>query len=203
MKKSEIVRKGYTKIAARYANQRDIYPDKALLSRFTRHVPKKSRVLDLGCGAGIPIDKHLADKGYKVTGIDFADGMIKLARKNVRNAKFVKMDITKMNFPSNYFDAAISFYAIIHIPRKNHSKIYKKLHKILKPNAIMMLNASGQKTWEETVKDYLGVPMFWSFYSPKKTLKIIQKESFEIIWSKVLKLGGEQQFWIFAKNEKL
>jgi ubiquinone/menaquinone biosynthesis C-methylase UbiE len=202
MKKSGIVRKGYDKIASRYANQRHRYPSKALLLKFMKAVPKKSKVLDLGCGAGIPIAKTLAFSGYNVTGIDFADGMIELARKNVNKAKFLKMDMTKMVFPSNYFDAAISFYAIIHIPRKNHSKIYKKLHGILKPNAIMLVNASGTKKWEETAKDYLGVPMFWSFYSPNKTLKIIEKEGFEVMWSEALKLGGEQQFWVLAKNKK-
>jgi len=202
MKKSEIVMKGYSKIAAVYNNQRNLYPNKALLSKFIKYIPKKCMVLDLGCGAGIPIDKYLVNKGYKVIGIDFAEDMLKLARKNVKKARFFKMDITRMVFPSNYFDAAISFYAIIHIPRKKHSKIYKILHRILKPNAIMLLNASGTKTWEETVKDYLGVPMYWSFYNPKKTLKIVEEKGFEIIWSKVLKLGGETQFWVLARNKK-
>lgn len=66
----------------------------------------------------------------------------------------------------------------------------------------MILNASGTKTWEETSKDYLGVPMFWSFYNPKMTLKLINNAGFEVIWSKILKIGGEKQFWVLAKNKK-
>ena len=202
MKKADIVKKGYARIAEKYAKQRHIYPNKSLLAKFTRCVPKKSRVLDLGCGAGMPIAKYLCDKGYNVTGIDLADGMVRLARKNVRKAKFMKMDMTRMVFPSNHFDAAVSFYAIIHIPRENHSKIYRKLHSILRPNGIMLLNAAGTKAWEETVNDYMGVPMFWSFYGPKRTESMISKEGFEIIWSKVLRLGGESQFWVLARNKK-
>lgn len=202
MKKAGIVKEGYTRIAEKYAKQRHIYPNNALLAKFAKYVPKKSRVLDLGCGAGIPIAKTLVARGYDVTGIDFADGMLKLARKNVRKAKFLKMDMTRMVFPSNHFDAAVSFYAIIHIPRENHSKIYRKLHRILRPNGIMLLNAAGTKAWEETVNDYMGVPMFWSFYSPKTTSNIIETEGFEIIWSKVLRLGGESQFWVLARNKK-
>ena len=41
MKKSEIVKKGYTKIAANYSNQRNLYPNKALLSKFIKYAPKK------------------------------------------------------------------------------------------------------------------------------------------------------------------
>lgn len=201
-KNSEIVRKGYNKIAEKYSKQRKIYQSKPLLLKFLRYLPKSSKVLDLGCGAGIPVSKFLADKGCKVVGIDFSDGMLKLARKNVHAAGFIKMNITKMKFKENSFDGAVSFYAIIHIPRKYHPKIYRNLHKMLKPGGVLFANASGTSTWEETAKDYMGVPMFWSFYHPRITLKLIRKAGFQVIWSKILKIGGETQFWILAKNKK-
>ena len=200
--KSEIVRKGYNKIAQKYNKQRKLYQSKPLLLKFLKYVPKNPKVLDLGCGAGIPVSKFLVDNGCKVVGIDFSDGMLKLARKNVPAARFIKMDITKIKFKENSFDGAVSFYSIIHIPREYHLKIYVNLHKILKPNAIIMLNASGTNTWEETAKDYLGVPMFWSFYNPEITLKLISNAGFEILWNKVLKIGNEKQFWVLAKNKK-
>ena len=202
MKGSAIVKNSYTEIAEKYHKQRKLYPNRRLLMKFKKHLPKGSRVLDLGCGAGFPISKFLVENGYKVTGIDFSDGMLKLAKKNVPEAKFVKMDMTKLKFKSNSFDGAVSFYAIIHVPRKRHSRIYKSLHKILNPNGVMLLNASGTRDWEESVEDYMGAPMFWSFYSPKKTLRMIRKEGFGIIWSRVLRLGNESQFWVLAKNKK-
>ena len=199
---SEIVRKGYNKIAEIYDKQRKIYQSKGLLLRFLKYIPKNSFVLDLGCGAGTPVTKFLADNKCKVLGIDFSDGMLKLARKNVKKAKFIKMDITKMKFKENSFDGAVSFYALIHVPREQHESIYKNLHKIIKPDGIIMFNACGTLTWEETARDYLGVPMHWSFYSPKITLKMIKDVGFEILWSKVLKIGNEKQFWVLAKNKK-
>ena len=66
----------------------------------------------------------------------------------------------------------------------------------------MLLNASGTKTWEEISEDYLGTRMFWSFYNPEKTSSIIKNEGFEIIWSKILNIGNEEQFWLLAKNKK-
>lgn len=192
----------YSRIALKYHKQRGKYPNIKLISKFTRRIPKASKILDLGCGAGVPVSKFLANKGYKIIGVDFADGMLKLARKNVPKAKFIKMDITDLKFKSNSFDGAVSFYAIIHVPREKHPKIYKRLHKILKPKAIMLLNASGSDTWEEFTDNCMGVPMFWSFYNPKKTLSIIRNERFKILWSDVLKLGGEKQFWALAENKK-
>lgn len=199
---SEIVRKGYSQIAKKYHAQRKTYPSKALLKKFSKSLPNNSKILDLGCGAGVPVARFLAKK-FKVTGVDFAQGMLKLARVNVPSAKFVKMDITKMKFKPKSFDGAVSFYAIIHITRQKHAGIYKKLHTILKSGANVLINASGtdRNGWEGYAKDYLGVKMFWSFYGPKKTSRIIQRAGFVISWSKVLKLGGEKQFWVFAINK--
>lgn len=121
---SEIVRKGYNKIAEKYHKQRNKYSSNSLLLKFLKYAPKNSKVLDLGCGAGIPVSKFLVDNGCKVVGIDFSEGMLKVARRNVPIAKFINMNITKMKFKANSFDGAVSFYAIIHIPREYHSKIY-------------------------------------------------------------------------------
>lgn len=203
LNKSETVRKGYTKIAKAYHKQRDKYKNNLLLAKISKRLPKGSTILDLGSGAGVPVARFLVDKGFNVIGIDFAENMVKLARKNVPKARFIKMDITKMRFKPNSFDGAVSFYAIIHIPREKHARIYEKLHRILRPNSFIFLNASGSDAngWDGYEKDYLGVPMFWSFYGPKKTSGLIVNAGFEILWSKILKLGGEKQFWVLAKKK--
>ena len=202
--KSEIVRKGYNKIAKNYHKQRKRYPSIPLLKRyFLKEIPKNSKILDLGCGSGFPVSKFLAEKGHEVTGVDFSKSMINLARKNVPKGKFILGDITKLKLNANSYDGAVSFYAIIHIPKERHKLIYKNLHKILKPSGVIFFNASGTGDWEETTKDYMGVPMFWSFYSEKETLKMIKKEGFKILWSKVLNIGNETQFWVMARNIKL
>lgn len=199
---SELVRKGYTKIAEVYHKQRNRYASKTLLNRFSKFIPKKSKILDVGSGAGVPVAKFLSEKGYKVMGIDFAEEMVKLAKKNVPEADFIKMDMTKMKFKPNTFDGAVSFYAIIHIPKEKHIKVYQVLHKIIKPEGVILFNTGGTETEEYQVRNYLGVPMFWGYWNPKKTLQIIKSARFEIIWSKVLKIGGETSFWVLARNKK-
>ena len=161
-----------------------------------------SEVLDIGCGAGVPVSEVLAKSGCRVTGIDFSDSMIRLAQKHLPKATFIRMDMTKLKFSKNSFDGAVSFYAIIHVPREKHVKIYNSLHRILKPGAIILLNPTGPDNFEGYEENYLGVPMFWSHYGPEKTTKIIEDAGFEVLWSGIEKLGKERQFWILAKNEK-
>ncbi len=71
----KIVEQGYDK-----GNYLKIYREKTgfrtLEKRFFKNicgqVPKNSKILDLGCGPGIPYDKYLAERGFQVLGIDIS-----------------------------------------------------------------------------------------------------------------------------------
>jgi ubiquinone/menaquinone biosynthesis C-methylase UbiE len=202
MDKSGIVRKGYSKIAIKYGKWRTGLRNAPMLEEFSARVAKGAKVIDLGCGTGVPVAKFLEKKGFEVTGIDFSEGMLALARENVPNARFVEMDLRRLRFRENSFRGAVSFYAMIHIPRREHAGIYRKLHRIIKPGGLLLANACGPDAWEKTVKDYFGVEMFWSFYGPRRTLKIIETAGFVPIWGKVKTIGGERQFWVLASNRK-
>ncbi len=58
----------------------------------------KGLVVDLGCGSGIWA-RELVEAGYEVLGVDISTAMIKLARKKVSQAKFVKTSFLKMQLP--------------------------------------------------------------------------------------------------------
>ena len=81
--KSDVVKKGYSKIAEEYHQHRNKYESKVLIKKFLKYTHKGNKVLDLGCGAGVPVSQFLVKKWYKITGIDFVEGMVKLAKKNI------------------------------------------------------------------------------------------------------------------------
>ena len=163
-------------------------------------LPKGAKVLDAGCGAGVPIAQTLANHGFKVTGIDISKSMLNLARKQVPSGEFLKKDMTKLDFDDNSFDGAVSFYAIIHVPREKHSKIFHGLHRVLKPKGAILV-CMGPDEWESSA-EYKGIHMFWSQHAPEKSLKIIKDSGFEIISDRILERGGERHYWIMARNIK-
>ncbi len=68
------------------------------------------RVLDMACGPGTLSRKlaPLVAPGGEVVGIDLATGMIELARAaRIPNATFSAMDIERLAFPDEAFDAAV------------------------------------------------------------------------------------------------
>lgn len=198
--KEEIVRKGYDKLAEKYQVIRHAFDNEEELGEFTSLLPRKAKVLDVGCGTGVPVAESLVEKGFDVTGIDFSDNMLKLARKNVPKAKFVLKDMTKLNFEADSFDGLTALYSIIHLPRKKHFSLFQSFHRILKQEGIMLI-CLGPDEWEATDK-YCDTEMFWSHYNPEKSLQLIEKAHFEIIFDKILTRGGERHYWILARNKK-
>ncbi|TFF90260.1 MAG: class I SAM-dependent methyltransferase [Promethearchaeota archaeon] len=194
----EVVEKGYDEIAQLYYANRDLEKFNSELDKFLKLIPKNTHVLDVGCGAGIPTARYLSKRGVKVTGIDISTTMINLARENVPEATFIKMDINEIHFPERSFDGLISVYTLFHIPRKNHSKIFKMFYKILKYGGVMMINSGVSGS--EGISNFFGVSMFWSNYNSEKTLDLVKGAGFSIIFEGILQRGGELQYWIFGKK---
>ena len=102
------VKAGYNKIAERYLAERDRDAENVqLIHDFIELLAPKSKVLDAGCGAGVPIAKMLADK-FDLIGVDFSKAQIELAKKNVPNAHFFCQDMTELDFPDETLDGISS-----------------------------------------------------------------------------------------------
>ncbi|MFX1378642.1 MAG: class I SAM-dependent methyltransferase [Promethearchaeota archaeon] len=197
---SKLVEQGYNKIADEYYTYRDINKFDNELRKFASLLPHNAHILDVGCGAGIPTAKFLVEKGIQVTGIDLSQTMLNLARENVPNAQFIKMDMNELEFKENTFNGIISVYTLFHVPKKNHFEIFKRFHKILKPGGILLMNTGILES--EGTSIFFGVPMFWSNLNPKTTLDLVKSAGFSIISEAILERGGEYQYWIFGKKIK-
>jgi len=183
----ETVKAGYNKIANRYLAERTIdSEDVCLLDDFVELLAPHAKVLDAGCGAGIPISRLLAER-FDVTGVDFSEAQIELAKKNVPAAKFICKDMTRLNFPEATFDGICSYYAIIHIPREEHQSLLSNLYKMLNTGGIALLCLGAENLTDDIDEDYLGTRMYWSHYDSETYIKVLKECGFAIIWSKYVK----------------
>jgi demethylmenaquinone methyltransferase/2-methoxy-6-polyprenyl-1,4-benzoquinol methylase len=69
------------------------------------------RILDAGTGTGIGASAALTS-GREVVGVDAAPGMLAIARREVRGARFVEADYSELPFPDGSFDVVISVHAL-------------------------------------------------------------------------------------------
>jgi ubiquinone/menaquinone biosynthesis C-methylase UbiE len=142
-----VVESGYDEIARTYHEQRDRFKSNELLARFSSLLPPGGDVLDVGCGAGMPVARFLADAGFRVTGVDVSSSMLELARVHVPEANFVKMDMTQLEFDADCFDGICAFYSLFHVPGTEHLQVLIGFYHLLRQGGILLF-CSGRDAWE-------------------------------------------------------
>ena len=80
-------------------------------------IPARARVVDLGCGIGLPGTRALTEHGLSVLGVDFSAVQLARARRLVPAASFVRADMAEFHLRPASVDAVTAFYSLIHQPR--------------------------------------------------------------------------------------
>ncbi|MEO5876333.1 MAG: methyltransferase domain-containing protein [Streptosporangiaceae bacterium] len=99
-----------------------------------------ARVLDVGCGTGVPTGSQLVAGGCDVTGIDLSAGMCALARTNVPEARFVQADLLDLDPADGRYDAVLAFFALLHLPKDRMGAALGVLHALLVPGGWFCLS---------------------------------------------------------------
>ena len=161
-------------------------------------LPDGAAVLDLGCGAGVPVTRWLAER-FVVTGVDLSARQIALARQQVPGATFQQADMTLLDFPAGSFAAVVSFYAIIHVPRTAQAALLGRIARWLQPGG-RFLATWAVSDWEGSDPDWegWGAPMWWSHYDGDTNLALLQAAGFTLDWAERITQGGETWLWVLA-----
>jgi ubiquinone/menaquinone biosynthesis C-methylase UbiE len=103
-----------------------------------RQMPKRCRqILEIGCGTG-DFSRLLAGRAEKVTAIDLAPQMIRLARERANlypNIDFVEGDVMAYQFPDNEFDCIATLTTMHHLP---FEATLRRIRKALKPGGVFV-----------------------------------------------------------------
>ena len=94
----QIVADGYDVIGETFAEWRDRIvgdPRAAWRGELVSRLPQGARVLELGCGGGVPDTQLLAER-FRVTGVDVSPEQVRRASAAVPSAEFVCADFTEL-----------------------------------------------------------------------------------------------------------
>lgn len=200
----KITIRSYDKSSEKYAkNVEKMYPYAEI--KFLKSLLKpKSSILDLGCGSGRDAI-HLSKLGYSVTGIDLSKNMIKYAKKLGSKVNFKVMDMKKLNFKDNSFDAVWANASLLHLNKNSISIVLRKIYRMLNKNGLFYLSIKKGKG-EGLISDerYGNIKKFWSFYAKNEIEKLLKKNKFSIIRSYIKKPASSYEIhsWIVAFSRK-
>jgi SAM-dependent methyltransferase len=179
---ASIVADGYDRIGERYLEWSALRPSPARTSALEladQLIPAGADVLELGCGAGIPMTARLA-AGRRLTGIDVSPEQIRRARRNVPAATFAVADMTTYTADVGSFDAVVAFYSITHVPRDAQAALFARIRSWLRPGGAFIASLGVEDDPGGVEDDWLGVPMYFSHFSARVNRRLLVEAGFDV-----------------------
>lgn len=136
--------------------------NRAFAKRVIELAPHKATVLDLGTGtARIPIIMAQQCPQWQITGLDLAQSMLEIGRKNVIQAGLETQinlqlgDAKNINYAAHSFDVVVSNSLVHHLP--NPLPFFAEIKRVVKPQGVIfirdLLRPAGEDILEEMVKE--------------------------------------------------
>ncbi|KAK5171422.1 uncharacterized protein LTR77_004566 [Saxophila tyrrhenica] len=186
----EIVRQTYDNIAEWYlrwiTDQRS--PRERYTTKVLENAPPSPRILEMGCGPGVPITRMLLDHGADVVANDISSAQINMAQARCPTANFVLEDMAGLSFEPASFDGVVSFFTVFHLPREEQKEMLAKIYRWLRPGGMVAFNLATVDE-EEIHGEFLGHGMFWSSFPAEENKKMVTDVGFELVEATELDAG--------------
>lgn len=213
----------YDAIAKRYNDwtiphtaERLRYLDKLLdhLPKQTSSITEAVSVLELGCGAGVPVtQKLLSYPNFSVVANDLSSVQLALARANLRidpkaddsRLKLLPGDMLALDFEPAAFNAVVAMYSISHLPRSEQVDMLAKIAAWLKPGGWLLANFSAQESLGNEAQSWLDEKkgwVYWSSWGSEGTLAKVKEAGLEVVVQETLDdvVDDSVFLWMLARK---
>ena len=193
---------------------------KALIHHAIQNLASGSRVLDIGCGTGVPVAQMLDAAGMSVVGTDVAPQMVRHARERC-GGTFHVVDMVDYE-PQGTFDAVFIIYSHLGLTYSAFHRVVSRVVQALAPNGLLAIGQSpadkvpyNDSHWDQTHTYLSGYNLpFWG--QPFATLMLtrqgqrgfLESAGLEIIYDTLdvfqpnnPNCAAEKQHYIMAKRK--
>jgi ubiquinone/menaquinone biosynthesis C-methylase UbiE len=198
----------YDRIGARYD---DAFPHKdgqlACGDWLLARLRPGARVLDVGCGTGLPTARQLAARGCAVTCIDISPVMLAYARRNVPAAQFAELDVMDLAQPPDSFDAVVAFFSLLNLPRATIPRALGLIRGVLAPGGLFSL-AMVEADLDDVPITFLGSRILVTGYLRDELRSVLRATRFSVEDEKVISYapastGARPEIQLFINCRRL
>ena len=128
--------------------------------KWARTLPRGSRVIDLGCGPGIPITVVLIEEGLQVCGIDAAPSFVTAFQRNLPGTPILCESVLESNFFGRTFDAVLAWGLMFLLKADEQHSLIQRFAEILVAGGRLLFTAPAKPTvWTDGMTGFESVSL--------------------------------------------
>ena len=95
-------------------------------------LPEGGAILDVGCGSGEPIARHLIERGFALTGVNSSEALIGLCRARFLDHEWIVGDMRRLDL-GRRFDGLIAWHGFFHLAAADQRRMFPRFAAHAKP----------------------------------------------------------------------
>ena len=169
----------YTRHAAAYDRQRGRKLMEAhWLDRFLALLPATPSVLDIGCGMGEPIARHLIERGCAVTGIDSSEPLITLCRERFPQQIWQVADMRSVAL-GQCFDGLIAWDSFFHLRPDDQRRMFPLFREHAADGAALLFTSGPRHG--EAIGSFESEPLYHASLDPAEYRSLLGENGFSVV----------------------
>jgi SAM-dependent methyltransferase len=152
--------------------------EKSWLDAFAALLPDGGSVLDIGCGMGEPIARHLIARGFAVTGIDSSPQLIAMARERFPQQTWVTADMRALSL-GRVFDGLIAWDSFFHLTPDDQRAMFPVFRDHAAPRAALMFTSGPARG--EAIGEFEGEPLYHASLDPDEYRALLMAHGFRVV----------------------
>jgi trans-aconitate methyltransferase len=151
--------------------------ERAWLDRLLAHVPTGGTVLDVGCGMGEPIARHLLERGVRVVGVDASPSMIARCRTRFPDAEWHVMDMRALDL-GRTFDGVVAWDSFFHLSMDDQRAMFARFAAHSGPGAPLLFTSGPAQG--EAIGSWCGEPLYHASLDPAEYERLLAAHGFAV-----------------------
>ncbi len=153
--------------------------ERGWLDAFLAALPPGGRdVLDLGCGSGEPMARHLIANGCRITGIDAAPAMLDHARAAFPGHRWIAADMRALP-PLGRFHGLIAWHSFFHLRPADQRAMFATFRRLAAPGAALLFTTGPAHG--EVVGDLEGQPLYHASLDGREYHQLLDHAGFKTV----------------------
>lgn len=170
--------------------------ERGWLDRFAALLPRGGRVLDVGCGMGEPLARHLAGLSLAITGLDASPELLALARARLPDQAWIEGDMRALDLRRG-FDGVMAWDSLFHLDAAAQRATLPRLC----AHAMRALMFTSGPRAGVAIGRFGGEALFHASLDPEEYRTLLARAGFRVVAHRAEDPGcGHHTVWLAVRQ---